>query len=81
MFKRIKIFTTDNEGIIGKSRNIGLKNSNGEWLSFLDSDDWWEPKKLEEIFKIINHSYKRTKNFEIESNLIMKVFEKKSHFF
>ena len=32
--KRIKIFTTDNEGIIGKSRNIGLKNSNGEWLSF-----------------------------------------------
>ena len=52
--KRIKIFTTDNEGIIGKSRNIGLKNSNGEWLSFLDSDDWWEPKKLEEIFKIIN---------------------------
>ena len=54
--KRIKIFTTDNEGIIGKSRNIGLKNSNGEWLSFLDSDDWWEPKKLEEIFKIINSS-------------------------
>ena len=55
--KRIKIYKTNNNGIIAKSRNIGLKNATGEWISFLDSDDWWQQEKLEEVIKIIfsNH--------------------------
>ena len=32
--KRIKIYKTNNNGIIAKSRNIGLKNATGEWISF-----------------------------------------------
>jgi glycosyltransferase involved in cell wall biosynthesis len=44
---RFKYFKINNNGIIAKSRNIGIKYSNGEWIAFLDSDDWWDNKKLE----------------------------------
>ena len=45
--KRIKLLKTFNKGVIGVSRNIGIKNANGKWISFLDADDWWYPNKLE----------------------------------
>lgn len=34
-------------GYPGKVRNVGIKNSSGSWVSFLDDDDVWEPNKLE----------------------------------
>ena len=41
------------------SRNIGIKNSNGIWLSFLDSDDFWVKSRLDVVFKNIqfNNNY------------------------
>ena len=30
----------------GETRNIGIQLSKGDWISFLDSDDTWEPKKF-----------------------------------
>jgi len=44
---RIKLINFRNNGIIGASRNVGIKNSTGAWICFLDSDDWWYPNKLE----------------------------------
>lgn len=45
--KRIKYIQTNNEGIIAKSRNIGIENSKGKYIAFLDADDWWTKDKLE----------------------------------
>jgi glycosyltransferase involved in cell wall biosynthesis len=46
---RIKILQINNEGCIGKSRNVAINCAKSDWLAFLDSDDSWEPNKLEVI--------------------------------
>ena len=44
---RIRYYKFHNNGIIAASRNFGIKVSNGSWIAFLDSDDWWSFNKLE----------------------------------
>jgi len=43
---RISIIKVRNEGSIAASRNLVLKASQGEWIAFLDSDDWWTISKI-----------------------------------
>lgn len=43
---RIRVFHKPNGGV-SSARNLGLDNARGEWISFVDSDDWIEPKYLE----------------------------------
>ena len=33
----------------GYARNLGLEMSQTTWISFLDSDDWWFPSKIEKV--------------------------------
>ena len=33
--------------VLYKARNCALKNAKGEFIAFLDVDDWWMPEKLE----------------------------------
>lgn len=37
--KRIILLTGQNNGL-STARNIGIKNAHGEYIAFLDSDDW-----------------------------------------
>ena len=50
---RLKIYMIKNNGIIAASRNLGVQNSKGKYLAFLDSDDWWSSRKLEESVKFL----------------------------
>lgn len=36
---RIKVFHKENGGV-SSARNLGLDNATGEWITFVDSDDW-----------------------------------------
>lgn len=44
--EKIKYFKYKNDGVIARSRNIAIKQSRGEWIAFLDSDDYWVSNKL-----------------------------------
>ena len=39
---RIRVFDKPNGGV-SSARNLGLDNAVGEWITFLDSDDWFAP--------------------------------------
>lgn len=53
---RVKILKVDNNGSIAFSRNVGLNLAKGEWIAFLDSDDFWAENKLEECSKYFTES-------------------------
>lgn len=46
---RIRVFHTKNRGV-SAARNLGLDNAKGEWISFVDSDDWVEDDYLRTLF-------------------------------
>lgn len=50
--ENIRIISQPNAGVAA-ARNNGVVASNGQFLCFLDADDWWEPNFLEEMDKLI----------------------------
>lgn len=47
---RIKVIHKDNVGL-SSARNVGIDLAKGEWIYFLDSDDWIENNALERLLK------------------------------
>ena len=47
--KRIKIISKENEGQ-GTARNVGLDNAQGEFISFVDADDFIKKDMLEKLY-------------------------------
>lgn len=54
---RIKLYTFNENRGIANARNFGIAKATGAWVCFLDSDDIWEPDKLDYQLKyMIEHN-------------------------
>lgn len=49
----VKLISFNENKGVSIARNEGAKVSSGEYLAFLDSDDAWEPRKLEEQYNLL----------------------------
>jgi len=52
--RRIRVFHKINEGV-SSSRNFGINKANGEWICFVDSDDWLDNGAFQEIISSIEN--------------------------
>lgn len=50
---RIQYFRNPKTYGVSKSRNLMIERATGEYVAFLDSDDTWEPNKLEVCLKML----------------------------
>lgn len=53
---RIRVFHKPNGGV-SSARNLGLDNARGEWVTFVDSDDWIAPTFLELLLESANKNH------------------------
>jgi len=66
--RRIRYFLSPDETPLGKARDRAIQQSTGEWLAFLDQDDIWLPRKLQDQMALSNDNvgiiYGRTVLFD-----------------
>lgn len=72
--KRIKVFQNSTNSGAAVSRNTALRNACGRWIAFLDSDDLWEPTKLEKQVRFMEKNgyaftYTEYQEMDAEGNL------------
>lgn len=61
---RIKVITQKNQGA-SAARNTGIKASTGDYIYFLDSDDWIDTVSFEKIIKELESDYKNGEKIDI----------------
>lgn len=55
---RLKYFLAQKHTNLGEARKLAVKKANGEWIAFLDSDDYWVRDKLEkQISAVMNTDF------------------------
>ena len=68
---RIKFFRNSRNSGAAVSRNNALREAEGRWIAFLDSDDLWEPMKLERQVRFMEengYAFSYTEYQEMDSN-------------
>ncbi|MDD3416498.1 MAG: glycosyltransferase family 2 protein [Lachnospiraceae bacterium] len=69
--ERIKLIANQTNSGAALSRNLAIKEAKGKWIAFLDSDDLWDPNKLEKqvnFMKKNNYYFSYTNYIEIDEN-------------
>ncbi len=51
---QLRYIRIDNSGGPARPRNTAVSHASGEWLSFLDSDDWWDADRIAVIKSSLN---------------------------
>ena len=46
---RVRVFHKINEGV-SSARNVGLDNAKGQWITFVDADDWIDKNMYQELY-------------------------------
>ena len=74
---RVRVFHKENGGV-SSARNLGLDNAKGEWVTFVDSDDWIEEDYFivpfdEEVDLFVRNM--RFTNGEMSENLEQKIIK------
>lgn len=77
--ERIKYFHNEKNSGAALTRNKAIREAQGEWIAFLDSDDLWNPKKLEYQIKFMKkhklvfsyHEYEKIDEESQPLNIIM----------
>lgn len=49
--ERVKVIHKENGGL-ASARNSGYRNATGEWITFVDGDDWIEPNTCEDVYRL-----------------------------
>ncbi len=50
-FDNVKVIHQENGGL-GPARNTGIQNATGEYLTFVDGDDWVQPDMYEKLYEV-----------------------------
>jgi glycosyltransferase involved in cell wall biosynthesis len=51
--RRVKVFSHTENKLVGHCRNIGIKNASGNYLWFVDADDWLNPDSVSQMLQIL----------------------------
>lgn len=52
---RIRVIHKENQGV-SHTRNLGIEEANGDYIFFMDSDDFIDPNSIEELYKNIEEA-------------------------
>ena len=69
--KRIRYFKNDKNSGAALTRNRAIREAEGEWIAFLDSDDLWAAQKLEKQI-----SFMKKNNYVFSYHDFVKIDEK-----
>lgn len=70
---RIKVIHQKNKGLSG-ARNSGFIASKGEWITFVDGDDWIESKMCETLY-----NFAIEENFDVVCSAVIKDYGNRTH--
>ncbi|MEZ7528346.1 glycosyltransferase family 2 protein [Cloacibacterium normanense] len=81
---RLHILSQENKGV-SAARNLGLENAQGEYITFVDADDWLHPETLKQYIEIAKNEeidivisqFLTEKSREKQSPSCIKSFDRK----
>jgi len=66
---RIRVFHKENGGA-SSARNVGLRELTGDYIGFVDSDDWLEPQMYEVLYKALIDNNVHLSNVSFTRNAV-----------